>query len=66
MFSKRKNQAAEVEEADGNGMAKAIACARPFVDAKFDVATAQRLPRRDLASEIRVLASDALDRKSVV
>lgn len=46
-------------------MAKAIACARPFVDAKFDVATAQRLPRRDLASEIRVLASDALKQEGI-
>ena len=60
MFSKRKNQPAEVEEADENGLAKAIACARPFVDAKFDSATAQQLPRRDLASEIRMVALDAL------
>lgn len=65
MFSKRKNQAATIEEADENGLAKAIASAIPLVQAKFDAATAQRLPRRELASEVRVLASELLTREGI-
>jgi pilus assembly protein CpaF len=66
MFSKLKNKPATVEEAEENGLAKSIAAARPLVDAKFNAATAQQMPRRELASEIRAIASESLAKEGVV
>lgn len=65
MFSRLKNQAAGVEEADDNGLEKAMAHARPLVEEKFDAVTAQKLPRRELASEIRVFASETLKKEGI-
>lgn len=65
MFSKNKDNTAEAPETTENGLPCAIDAALPAVQQRFDLATAQRMPRRDLASEIRVLALETIAKEGI-
>ena len=66
MFAKNKDQPVESTEPDEDGLARAIELSRAAVQERFEPPVAHRMPRRDLAAEIRVLALEIVARESIV
>ena len=77
MFGRRsprtaKKKAADSEdkqpdsvEADANALDRAIEVSLPIIMQRYETVVAQRMPRRDLASEIRVLAMENLTKEGI-